>query len=402
MILRPYETHIAFRFLLKGRGQTALLLGGIAVGVAVQFFLSSLIGGLQLSLIERTIGSAPHIYVLPPDDLPTSILAGEGATVDSRRVPYAEMTEILSWRRYYDFLKGAAGVTAACPVAGGQGFIERGGATETIAVKGLMPEEGAVIYRFDRNLKAGRGDVGGESAILGLSIAERLRLDLGDRFFVRNSKGGGDTFTLTGIIDLGSVQADAIVFLSLDRARSFLGLDGVSAIEVKVGDPFAAEALAAGFRGEFSRVKFESWQERNRELLTALRSQSGSSGVIQFFVLFAISLGIASVLGIAAVQKSRQLGILKAMGVDDRGAARIFLIQGLTLGLVGSALGIGLGYAIGAAFLRFFGTGEFGLELEALNLVVPAVLAVTGSALASLVPARKAARLSPIEVIRNG
>jgi len=85
MILRPYETHIAFRFLLKGRGQTALLLGGIAVGVAVQFFLSSLIGGLQLSLIERTIGSAPHIYVLPPDDLPTSILAGEGATVDSEK-----------------------------------------------------------------------------------------------------------------------------------------------------------------------------------------------------------------------------------------------------------------------------------------------------------------------------
>jgi lipoprotein-releasing system permease protein len=160
--------------------------------------------------------------------------------------------------------------------------------------------------------------------------------------------------------------------------------------------------VAAGLRREFSRVKFESWQARNQELLTALRSQSGSSGVIQFFVLFAISLGIASVLGIAAVQKSRQLGILKAMGVDDRGAARIFLIQGLALGVGGSIVGVGLGYVISLAFLRFFGTGAFGLKLDVINFVVPAVLAVAGSSIASVIPARKASRLTPIEVIRNG
>jgi lipoprotein-releasing system permease protein len=107
-------------------------------------------------------------------------------------------------------------------------------------------------------------------------------------------------------------------------------------------------------------------------------------------------------LGIAAVQKSRQLGILKAMGVDNRGAARIFLIQGLALGAGGSIIGIALGYFIGAAFLKSFGTGAFGLQLGPFNLIVPAVLAVVGSAVASVIPARKAARLSPIEVIRNG
>ncbi|MCU0243263.1 MAG: ABC transporter permease, partial [Acidobacteria bacterium] len=321
MIVRPYETHIAFRFLLKGRGQSVLLLVGIAVGVAVQFFLSALIGGLQESLIERTVGSAPHIFLLPPDNLPTSLLAGDGRTVDSRRVPYSELTEVLSWRQYYDFLKTTPGVEAACPVAGGQGFIERGGATETVAIKGILPEEGARVYRLDRNLRSGRAGLGGDAAIVGLSVADKLRLDLGDRFFVRNSKGTGETFTVEGIVDLGAVQANALVFLSLDRARSFLGLDGISAVEVRVADPFRAEAVAAGLRREFSRVKFESWQSRNKELLTALRSQSGSSGLIQFFVLFAVSLGIASVLGIAAVQKSRQIGILKAMGVDDRASS---------------------------------------------------------------------------------
>jgi len=402
MIVRPYEAHIAFRFLRKGRGQTALLLGGIAVGVAVQFFLSSLIGGLQLSLVERTVGSAPHIFVLPPDNLPSSVLAEDGRNVDSRRVPYSTYPEILSWQGYVDFLRGLPEITAVSPVAGGQGSIERGGAIETVAVKGLSPEDGGKVYNLDRNLKAGRAGLTGDEALIGLSIADKLRLEPGDRFFVRNSKGGGDTFMVAGVVDLGSVQANAQVFLSLDRARSFLGLRGVTAIEVKVLDVFGAEALARRLGGEFSRVRIESWQARNQELLTALRSQSSSSGVIQFFVLFAISLGIASVLGIAAVQKSRQLGILKAMGVDNRGAARIFLIQGLTLGLGGSLAGIGLGYAISAAFLRFFGTGTFGLQLNAFNLITPAVLAIVGAAAASVIPARSASRLSPIEVIRNG
>lgn len=401
MIVRPYEIHIAFRFLRKGRGQTALLLGGIAVGVAVQFFLTSLIGGLQLSLVERTVGSAPHLFVLPPDNLPAPVIAGEGMTVDSRRVPYSTYPEILSWQEYADALRRLPGVTAVSAVAGGQGAIERGGASEAVAVKGIQPD-GARIYNFERNLTEGRAGLTGDEAVIGRSMAEKLRLEPGDRFFVRNSKGGGDTFTLAGIVDLGAVQANALVFLSLDRARSFLGVRGVTAIEAKVRDVFAAGTLAGELRREFSRVRIESWQERNAELLTALRSQSGSSGVIQFFVLFAISLGIASVLGIAAVQKSRQLGILKAMGVDNRGAARIFLIQGLTLGLGGSLVGVGLGYAIGLAFLRFFGTGTFGLQLNAVNLVTPAVLAIAGSALASVIPARSASRLSPIEVIRNG
>ena len=402
MIVRPYETHIAFRFLLKGRGQTVLLLAGIAVGVAVQFFLSSLIGGLQLSLIDRTVGSAPHVFILPSDSIPTSVLAGEGAIVDSRRVLYTENREILAWQSYLDFVKGLPEVTAACPVAGGQGLIERGGASDAVAVKGIEPVEGARVYNFDRNLRAGGPELTGDGAIVGRSLADKFRLELGDSFFVRNSRGTGVFFTVTGIIDLGAEQANAVVFLALDRARSFLGLNGVSSIEIKVRDVFAAESLAGRLRAEFSRVKVESWQVRNRELLTALRSQSGSSNIIQFFVLFAISLGIASVLGIAAVQKSRQLGILKAMGVDNRGAARIFLIQGLTLGFLGSLLGIGFGYVLGVLFIKYFGPGTFGLQLEAFNLVTPAVLAVLGSAAASLIPARRAARLSPIEVIRNG
>ncbi len=402
MIFRPYEVYIAIRFLIKGKFQTLLLFAGIALGVAIQFFLNSLIGGLQLSLIERTVGTSPHIIILPPEEMPTPIIAEPGQIFDFKKAPVIFDKEILLWEQYVEWLKKQPNLKAVCPVATGQGFIERNGTDLAVSIKGLDQEQGAIIYKFDKNLVTGEISLSGEAVLIGSVLADKLQLGPGDRVFIRNNRGSGNFFTVSGIIDLGSALANSIVFMSLERGRSFLSLTGINMIEIQIQDVFQAEKLASSWREEFTRVKVESWQERNRELLTALRSQSSSSNLIQFFVLFAISLGIASVLGISAIQKSKQLGILKAIGVDNRGAARIFLIQGLALGLGGSLTGIIIGYALSIFFINVFGTGTFNLQLEASNFILPAILAIVISALASLSPARKAARLSPIEVIRYG
>lgn len=402
MIFRPYEIYISIRFLKKGRFQTLLLLGGIAIGVAVQFFLNSLIGGLQISLIERTIGASPHIIILPREVSLTPIILEPGKPSDYKKAPLVSDKEILQWENYVQWLKTQPEVKAVCPVASGQGFIQINGVTLAVSIKGLEPEQGALIYRFDKNIRSGKAILSGESIVIGLVLKEKFRLDIGDRLFIKNDRGTGEHFTISGIVDLGSTLANYVVFMPLERARSFLGLTGINIIEIQVFDVFKAGKIAFKWQKEFSRVKIESWQERNRELLTALRSQSNSSNLIQFFVLFAISLGIASVLGISAVQKSRQLGILKAIGVDNSGAAKIFIIQGLVLGILGSLIGVAIGYGLSIFFIKIFGPGTFELQLRVLNFVLPAVLAIIVSILASLYPAQKAKRLTPIEVIRYG
>ena len=121
-----YEWMIALRFLCKGKGQTLLIVLGIAVGVAVQFFLSSLISGLQVSLIDNTVGSSPHIQVLPADRLRRPHQAAAPARQRQRPVLYEEWTEIHSWQQYVNDLKRDPRVLRAAPAANGSGFIEQG------------------------------------------------------------------------------------------------------------------------------------------------------------------------------------------------------------------------------------------------------------------------------------
>jgi lipoprotein-releasing system permease protein len=395
-----YEWMIALRFLIKGKGQTLLIVLGIAAGVAVQFFLAALIGGLQISLIDNTVGSAPHVTILPADRL-AKPLAASGMKSDNRRALYDERTEIYSWQQYVNDLKKDPRILYAAPAANGSGFIQRGTSVVPVLVKGLTPADGLDIYKIKAKIVSGIPELASDSALLGRQIADRLTLTIGDKFYLRNDKGDQMFLRVGGIFDLGAAAGNELVVISIEMMRSFFAIEGVSAIEVQVKDVFAAEKIAREYGRQYERVKLESWQEKNRQLLTALRSQSTSSDTIQFFVIVSISLGIASVLAIAAVQKQRQLGILKAMGTTNRSASKIFVIQGFLLGSVGSLLGVALGLFMAYGFIT--GTkSTFGLEVNARTLLTPILLALLASIIASSIPARRAAKLSPIEVIRNG
>ncbi len=397
-----YEWMIALRFLLRGRGQTLLIILGIAVGVAVQFFLSALISGLQVSLIEKTVGSAPHLQILPAERRAQPVAARRiESPRDGGRVLYDEWREIHSWQQYVHDLRLDPRVLRAAPAANGQGFIERGSAVVAVAVKGLTAPDGLDIYKIREKTVAGSADLASDSALLGRGLAERLSLEVGDKFFLRNDRGNRVFLRVGAVFDLGAAAGNDLLVAAMDRVRGFFSIQGVSAVEAQVRDVFSAEAVARDFGRRYTRVKLESWQENNRELLAGLRSQSISSGTIQFFVIVSISLAIASVLGIAAMQKQRQLGILKAMGTTDRSASRIFVVQGLVLGVIGALLGLGLGLLLGYGFVKGSGA-DFGLELSLRTLATPIVLALLAAVVASTVPARRAAGLSPIEVIRNG
>lgn len=156
-------------------------------------------------------------------------------------------------------------------------------------------------------------------------------------------------------------------------------------------------------------VKVENWQEQNKQLLSGLSGQSTSSYMIQFFVIISVVLAMASILAITVIQKSKEIGILKAMGIKNGLASRIFLFQGVILGMLGmlgAILGVSLGVGLTVMFTKFAvnadGTPIVELYVNPKFILLSAVLAIGSSSIAALIPAKKSAKLDPIEVIRNG
>ena len=172
-----------------------------------------------------------------------------------------------------------------------------------------------------------------------------------------------------------------------------------------MADAFDAERVARELHAS-TGLDVDSWMSLNAQLLTGLSAQSSSKSVIQFFVILAVALGIASVLAVSVVQKSREIGILRAVGTSSRRVLEVFLIQGGVLGLAGSFVGAGLGAALAKAFENVArgpdGAPQFPVVLD-LSLFVTATALATGVGLvAAVLPARRASRIDPAKAIRNG
>jgi lipoprotein-releasing system permease protein len=211
---------------------------------------------------------------------------------------------------------------------------------------------------------------------------------------------------VTGVFDFGNKRVnEANVYISLHVAQSLLNLvGGVSSIELRVRDPFEAETIAQIIQDETGQ-EADSWIKTNAQFFTAMLAQTLTNRLIRFFVGLTAALGIASVLVVSVVQKSKEIGILRAMGTSSGQVLRVFLLQGAVMGLVGSLLGSGLSFVFLALFRSIArnpdGTIMFPIDIEPPLLLATAVGATLVGVLAAALPARLAARLDPAVAIRG-
>lgn len=403
-----FESMIAWRFLKESRLQTILILLGIIIGVSVQIFLSSLISGLQRNLIEQTVGDSPHILLKAQENSPQSILQkGNQSLVIPIITAAKKDAYILSYQPLLKKLDTFPNLKIVSSLVEGSGFITKAEVSRPVVVKGIFLDRADGIYKIIQRVNNGKAVLGGTGVLIGRGLAEDLKIETGSIIEIRTSEGNSGVFAVNGIFDFENAAINSSwIFMDIFRSQALFDLNGaISRIEMQIDQVFQSENIAQKIKKDNPDFLIETWQSNNRQLLSALQSQSASSYMIQFFVLLAVTLGIASVLAIAAVQKSREIGILKAMGTRTNSASRIFLIQGAVLGLSGSILGS----LVGVGLIKMFqiasqsgGALSFSIQVEfrtAISLIVISTIASIGAA---LFPARKAASLVPIEVIRNG
>ena len=396
------EWTIATRFLREGKAQSTLILVGIATGVAVIVFLTALITGLQGNIINRTLGTQAHIRVQPTEETNRILAPADGRVqlvLENKRAQ--RLRSINNWQQVRDVLDTLPQVTAVSPVISGPAFARRGEALESVALVGIDAERYQRIIPIQDDVVAGVFRIGAGDTVIGRQLAADLGIRVGDKLRLDGGQGRETVLNVAGIFELGVRELDSrYVYLDMKQAQSLLDLPGAATvIDVTVDDIFAARRIAARI-GRLTGLKSESWMETNAQLMNALRSQSLSTQMISLFVALSVALGIASVLSVSVVQRTREIGILRAMGTTRPQMLRVFLMQGAIFGLAGSLVGGLAGYGLVAAF-NTFGPKLFFIPVDPWLLVGAAALATVTGIVAAAVPARRASGLDPVEAIRH-
>jgi len=401
-----FENRVAMRFLREGRMQTVLIMVGVAAGVAVIVYISALISGLQANTLAKTLGAQAHITLRSLED--TVLPAAERAPGElalSEAQPRAQrLRSVQNWQPLMRQLEQLPAVAGVSPMVAGAGLALRGEATQSISLMGVDLERYDRIVGLGAKVVSGTARLAPGEAIVGRDLAADLGVRVGDRFTVQTA-AATDTVRVTALVDLGVRELNQrTVFVPLRAAQSLLELPGgATTIDLSLHDVWAAQALADTLRERFP-YQVESWQENNAQLLSALNAQSVSTSVIRAVVLVVVVLGIASVLVVSVVQKSREIGILRAMGATRGQILRVFLLQGAVVGSVGSVAGLLLAALLIALFTTLVrgsdGLPLFNITLEPVLALQVALLATVCGVLAAIAPARRAAAMDPAQAIR--
>ncbi|MBI6873638.1 ABC transporter permease [Clostridium aciditolerans] len=378
---------IAWRFLKDSKAQTMIIILGIAIGVSVQIFIGLLSKGLETTLLNKFIGNSPHI----------TVYFAKGGMED--------------WQSKKSKIKVVSkDIDVVAPVAEQQAFIKLTDIKEPARIRGFIPEDLNKLYGIKSKIYEGKMIENNGQALIGKELKERLDLKLGDKLNIVTIDKRNIELTIVGFYDLESAGLNRFwIFTDLKTAQDLIGFgDKVTSIEIGVVNPYLADSLSKKVSNSLNDkdIKVQNWKDENKLLLSGIIGQKICTVIIQFFVLLAAVLSIVSVLGITVTQKYKQIGILKAMGIRDGSAAFIFLMQAFVLGIIGTALGVGLAMMYIKGFNTYIVTTEgkpvVDIVIDNKFIIVSALIDIAASTLAAFLPAVKTYRLSPVEIIKNG
>lgn len=404
----PFEWIAAIRFLKEGRMQTLFIITGIAIGVAVIVFMSALLTSLQANFIRRVLTSQPHIQIIPPDEIARTLRPAEPGITFAATVqrPTQRLRSIDQWQTITAQLIQRPDVTYVSPTISASALAVRGDASRSISMTGIDPVVYFKIVKLPEfivmgPLTDGQPRLTSEDIIIGTELAKDLGVTIGDKLNITAASGNVRLLTVSAIFDLGNKGANArSTFVALRTAQILANLvGGVTTIDITVQDAYEAQTIAEAIEASTGRIA-DSWIKTNAQFFTAVNAQKVSFGVIRLFVGLSVAFGIASVLVVSVIQRSKDIGILRAMGTSQRQILRVFLLQGALLGFLGSLVGSALG---GASFWIFHtfvrqadGAELFPLELQPSLFAAALLLAVLTGIAAAAVPALRAAKLDPV------
>jgi lipoprotein-releasing system permease protein len=404
----PFELFVAVRYLLARRKQAFISLIsfisilGVAVGVMALLIALALMTGLQGELRDRLVGSTAHVYVWKIGGI-------DNAEADVKR------------------LRELPHVVGAAPVVLGQGLVQSGEANAPIMVKGIDPALEVTVTDLGRAMRSGsldalKPDVDGPAGIvLGQDLARKLSVSTGDSVRILTPQerltpfgvmgGSMRTFKVVGIFSLGLLEFDSgYGFVHLRDGERLVGKTKPEMIELRTDNLFAARSVADEVPERLGTdYVAEDWSQSNKQLFQALwLEKMGLSIAIGLIVMIA-ALNIVATLILLVMEKSRDIAILKTMGSSSASIRRIFVLQGLIIGLLGTAVGalggLSLIYVLDSYKLirvpmDVYQISYMPFKLQFFDGVVVLIAAVLICFVATIYPSRQASKLDPAQALR--
>ena len=413
------ELGIEWRYLRSRRGSrllsfiSVIAIGGVVVGVSALIVIIGVMNGLQKDLREKILVASPSVRVLS----------------------YGDDLILNNWTQSLAKVRRVPGVVAAAPFVQTQALVSAGHSYVVPAqIVGIpaagrgVPDVTAIRQHIMKNagdFRFASADGKKRGAVFGKYLAEKLnvvpgqsvRLVAGPVGGLGNLAGGATAryfdFEVTGVFETGLFEYDdQYIYVDLAAAQEVAGIDSaVTGLEVKTADRWQSPEVAAVIDTALGYpTRTVDWQEQNKTLFQALKLEKMGMTIILLLIVFVAAFNIVSTLTMVVTDKTREIGILKAMGMPARSIRRIFLAQGVVIGAVGTAIGFVIGVAVAVALDRYrlikldpniYFIDHLPVAMEAIDLGVIVLCSLAIAAVATLYPAAQAAKLYPIEAIRH-
>ncbi|HLU77967.1 MAG TPA: lipoprotein-releasing ABC transporter permease subunit [Burkholderiaceae bacterium] len=387
-------------------------MAGIALGVAALIIVLSVMNGFQVQVRDRMLSVLPHIELYAPG------------------VPHQDVLD--NWKEIAGRASADAAVKGAAPFVAAQGMIARGQALQGVQLRGIDPTEEDAVSGLSGQFVAGSSDQlspGSFGIALGLQLARALRVTEGDTVMVLAPQGSispaGFTprmrqFTVTGVFSTGHYEYDAaLAFLNVEDAARVFRDSGSSGVRLQISDmqqaPQVARRLQAELPGGFVA---QDWTQNNRTWFAAVQTEKRMMFIILTLIVAVAAFNLLSSLVMAVKDKRSDIAILRSIGATPREIARIFLVQGCLIGVVGTVLGVAFGCLVafnvdvivpfienlfGIEFLpqQIYFISQLPSEPQMQDIVVVGVTSLVLSLLATLYPSWRASGLQPAQVLRH-
>lgn len=410
---------LSLKHLFARKKQSLLILLGIVIGTASYVAISGMMMGFQTKLMDQLVNNDAHIRISAREESLTAEALDSYSEVThvfwsippSGRKDSAKIEYPIGWFNKLDL---DPDVLFYAPQVNLNVIFNRAQVTQSGRLIGSDPSKQETISNIDKYMIAGKfKDIGnsGNHLVLGKNLLEKLGARLSETILISSGKGPPLPFKIVGIFETGSRNIDEITaFSSLSDTQRLRGAPNeITDIAVKLIDPKNSEEKAIEWKMS-SNEKILSWQESNASILSVFKTQDIVRNSMTISIIIVASFGIYNILSILITQKKRDVAILRSMGFTPTDIIKLFFNQGLILGVVGGITGLILGGAICWLMGKIeietgrigTNTGKMIISYDYLIYVKAFAIALCATIFSSILPARAAGKLEPIDIIRSG